>query len=42
MVLANKVGKHPMYMDFIDVNLTIDCFPLPNIDQLVDTATRFE
>lgn len=33
-----------MCIDFVDVNLTMpkDCFPLPNIDQMVDAMAEFE
>lgn len=45
IVLLNKVGRYDrLCIDFTYVNMGTpkDCFPLPNLDQLVDTTIDFE
>lgn len=44
-MLTNEVGReYKMCIDFNNLNTVLpkDCFPLPNIDQLVDAMASFE
>ena len=41
VVVKKKIGKWRVYVDFTNLNRACpkDCFPLPKIDQLVDSTS---